>query len=524
MIITDMRPLSMVEDEGFNRMICTFNPGYTLPSRTHFTKLMERKYEETFKEVRTVINTNHSKLALTADIWTSVANEAYLGITCHYITDDWDMQSICLTTMPLQDRHTASNIAEWLEEVVARFEIPASKIIAIVHDNGANVVAAANILVEKHGWSSVRCTGHTLQLVINAALKHPSIEKAIGATRCLVQHFKKSELACTKLKDKQQQMATPEHSLVQDVSTRWNSTFYMISRLLEQRWPVTATLSDSSITSRGKRYLDLKPEQWSLLGELSTALKPFECATVFMSGQKYTTISAIPPLVKGLLKSTQSAAFESAPLRAFQLTATQHLQERWREETSFSDTTPNTVILATALDPRFRRLKFLSPEEVLHVQTKVQTMALAEKREMDVQQHGSCSSTSTDTPGAESGPRATLLDSLLGSDGEDEDRASEGDDVQNQVRNEVLTYFGERNIAKEQNALQWWKANRDRYPILARLAKSYLCIPGTSTPSERLFSAAGNIVSKKRASLSQEHVDMLTFLHCNAKFLKKGSE
>lgn len=92
------------------------------------------------------------------------------------------------------------------------------------------------------------------------------------------------------------------------------------------------------------------------------------------------------------------------------------------------------------------------------------------------------------------------------------------------MRNEVFTYFGEMSLAKEDDALQWWKANRDRYPMLARLAKSYLCIPGTSTPSERLFSAAGNITSKKRASLSQEHVDMLTFLHCNAKFLKKESE
>lgn len=99
------------------------------------------------------------------------------------------MESICLTTMPLQDRHTSSNIAEWLEEVAARFEIPPSKIIAIVHDNGVNLMAAANILEEKHGWSSVCCTGHTLQLVINSALKHPSIEKAIGAARCLVEHF-----------------------------------------------------------------------------------------------------------------------------------------------------------------------------------------------------------------------------------------------------------------------------------------------------------------------------------------------
>ena len=51
---------------------------------------------------------------------------------------------------------------------MARFEVPPSKIIAIVHDNGANIVAAANILEEKHGWSSVCFTGHTLQVVINS--------------------------------------------------------------------------------------------------------------------------------------------------------------------------------------------------------------------------------------------------------------------------------------------------------------------------------------------------------------------
>ncbi len=526
MLMTDMRPLSMVEDDGFRAMIHALQPGYTLPSRTYFTKLMERKYQETVQEVMTAINNNSSKIALTTDAWTSVATEAYLGITCHFITDDWNMQSVCLTTMPLQDRHTAANIAEWLEEVVARFKIPPSKIIAIVHDNGANVVAAANILEEKHGWSSVRCTGHTLQLVVNSALKHPSIDKAVGAARCLVEHFKKSELASNKLKEKQKQMGPSEQvkKLVQDVSTRWNSTYYMIERLIEQRWPVTATLSDPSVTQRGKRYLDLKADQWSLLEELSTALKPFECATVFMSGEKYITISAVPPLVKGLLKSTQSAAFESAPMRAFQLTAMEQLQQRWKRETAFSDTAPNTVILSTALDPRFKRLKFLKPDEVLHVQTKVQTLALGERRAMDEQQHGRnqrTSATSTTTAAAAAEPTApvSLLDSLLDSDGEEENREGEAVDLQSQVSNEVLTYFGEKPLAKEESPLHWWKANEDRYPTLARLAKSYLCIPGTSTPSERLFSAAGNIASKKRASLSQEHVDMLTFLHCNAKFL-----
>ena len=177
---------------------------------------------------------------------------------------------------------------------------------------------------------------------------------------------------------------------------------------------------------------------------------------------------------------------------------------------TFSDTAANTVILASALDPRFKKLKFLSPEEILCVQTKMQRLALGEM-EMNVQQPV----TSTDKAST-STPPATLLHSLLGSSSEEGDGLSgddDDDDVNRKVREEVLGYFGEKKLDKEDNPLQWWKNIKGKYPILGRLAKSYLCIPGTSTPSERLFSAAANIASKKRASLSQEHVDIFA-LQC----------
>lgn len=78
-------------------------------------------------------------------------------------------------------------------------------------------------------------------------------------------------------------------------------------------------------------------------------------------------------------------------------------------------------------------------------------------------------------------------------------------------------YFGQQPLLKTESPLSWWKSNEAKYPTVASLAKSFLCIPATSTPSERLFSAAGNIISKKRASLKPKHVDMLTFLHYNLK-------
>ncbi|XP_030386796.1 uncharacterized protein LOC115633472 isoform X2 [Scaptodrosophila lebanonensis] len=43
----------------------------------------------------------------------------------------------------------------------------------------------------------------------------------------------------------------------------------------------------------------------------------------------------------------------------------------------------------------------------------------------------------------------------------------------------------------------------------------YLCVPATSTESERMFSKAGLIVSEKRSSLKSKNVDMLIFINKN---------
>ena len=49
--------------------------------------------------------------------------------------------------------------------------------------------------------------------------------------------------------------------LIQSCATRWNSCYEMLLRLLEMRWPVSAVLSDDSVTKRSDRYLELKNEQ-----------------------------------------------------------------------------------------------------------------------------------------------------------------------------------------------------------------------------------------------------------------------
>jgi len=56
-------------------------------------------------------------------------------------------------------------------------------------------------------------------------------------------------------------METGSKKLIQDCPTRWNSSFYMFECIVEMRWPISAVLSDESVTKRSNRSLDLRSEQ-----------------------------------------------------------------------------------------------------------------------------------------------------------------------------------------------------------------------------------------------------------------------
>ena len=59
--------------------------------------------------------------------------------------------------------------------------------------------------------------------------------------------------------------------------------------------------------------------------------------------------------------------------------------------------------------------------------------------------------------------------------------------------------------------------------MLFKTACIYLAVPASSAASERVFSTAGNIVTKLRNRLGTERVDTLTFLHgCHGVEWKMG--
>lgn len=90
---------------------------------------------------------------------------------------------------------------------------------------------------------------------------------------------------------------------------------------------------------------------------------------------------------------------------------------------------------------------------------------------------------------------------------------------QNQLQcasDEVTEYLREDKITFNQNPFEWWTSKKGKYPILAKIARIYLAAPATSTPSERLFSDAGNVLSEKRTRMDSELFKRIIFLKRNA--------
>ena len=121
------------------------------------------------------------------------------------------------------------NIAERLKDAAREWNMPEVRIAGLVRDNEANMVLGVSLI----GWPDIPCFGHTLQLCVGAGLNLAMVSRLTGAARKLVGHFKHCALAMSSLKEKQKALNVPEHTLIQDVVTRWNSTYFMLERLLE---------------------------------------------------------------------------------------------------------------------------------------------------------------------------------------------------------------------------------------------------------------------------------------------------
>lgn len=80
---------------------------------------------------------------------------------------------------------------------------------------------------------------------------------------------------------------------------------------------------------------------------------------------------------------------------------------------------------------------------------------------------------------------------------------------------ELTIYLHTAESDLDISPLEWWRQHEVNLPLVAMLAKKYLCVPATSSPSERAFSASGNIVTCKKSENECLKPEKLVFLAFN---------
>ena len=211
-IVRDLRPVSVVDGEGFLQLMEIAEPQFVVPCRKTIMNVIDRKYTEVKRTVRGAM-TGQNCVTLTTDMWTSHAGNGYFSLTAHYITSDFEMKHSSLQCHHMPGTHDHSHIAEAISTSTGEWCIDLERdVTAFTTDNGSNIVKAVE---QDLGKLRLPCAGHTLNLSVQKAFEVHAVQKAVSRSKKIVEHFNKSRLHRVELQSKQEMLGLPKHNLIQ---------------------------------------------------------------------------------------------------------------------------------------------------------------------------------------------------------------------------------------------------------------------------------------------------------------------
>lgn len=487
-ICKDYRPFAVVEGEGFKRLIKELAPSYKIPSVTTLKNALDEKYEVTKSILKScLLAAPH--VCITFDAWTETMNEkSFLGVTVHYLKDI-SLKTHCLAVAELKERHTAQYICEILDRILSDWQIDKNKIVTVVTDNGANVVASVNKMFGKSRHTP--CFAHTINLVATVTVGHKNLKPIITKVRDIVKWVKNSVINSDQLRKKQTEAGVPEgklKKLILDVATRWNSVFFMLKRFIE----MVSFLSPILLNDIAAPSMPTAIEM-DILRQLIELLQPLEFVTKESSGENYITISKIIPMISCLQK--QLAQIQPRFELLFEIKDVLHA-EITRRFGQIEQVKP--IAIATILDPRFKNLHFSDPVACSN--------AMAELRRLSKPDISSSESE------GEVGTSKENVDSYdfwahhkMLAHGQKRKKSLLTND-------ELSLYLSNPVSPLNSNPLELWEEMKTVFPMLYKQSRISFTMVATSVPSERLFSKAGGVMTKTRNRLTGSRLEKILLL------------
>ena len=217
-----------------------------------------------------------------------------------------------------------------------------------------------------------------------------------------------------------------------------------------------------------------------------------------LGGNTFVTSSIVLPIVKSIRHQMRPDENDPSYIATLKSLILEDFVARTKKNLNYS-----LLVKATALDPRFKNMKVIKEKEK---RNDVYDELLEEMKSVKLKPR---EEENNDIPN-QSKKRKLMIEF---SDSEsDNERDFEVGESYDEVKAEIESYKREELLSQDDDPLQWWSKKKDKYPLLANLAKKYLCVPATSVEAERTFSALGLLLTKQRLHMAGDNVDRQLFM------------
>lgn len=293
MIAKDIQPFSCLQDEGFRHFTQTMieiglkygsvQLKYILCDRTTMSKsILPKFYNECVQKLKDEL-ASVTHLAITTDHWTNDSlKNSYQAFTVHYVNNSYCLISKCIGLFEFIESKIGVAIKAYTTKILKNIlpETITNDNLVFVTDNGSNMKSAYRNDVR------LSCAVHNLNLAVEKALKSLNVDSVHDMIR-----ISKGVVGDFKHRGKNKEL---DHTLKQDVSTRWNSQFFLLQSLLGELDHVKSVLADSK---QFEKLEQLNNVNEKLLSDVFEFLHPFHKATVQLSNDNIPTSPDVWPML-----------------------------------------------------------------------------------------------------------------------------------------------------------------------------------------------------------------------------------
>ena len=445
-----------------------------------------------------------------------------------------------------------------VSKMMREWEISEERQHILVRDGASNMALGLRLA----NVASVHCFLHILDLVVKDSIfSQRTIIDLCAKVRRIATHFDHSSLARNELKNLQAEQGINLPLFpVQDVSTRWNSTYLMLERALTLKRPLQIYTANHDVPV-------LSLNEWNLCEKILRILQPFFEITKQVSSEKSKLGDVIPHVValdRYLSKHGHDSGVQTTKTE-IRNALRQWLLSCLPNKLNVKD--DKNYVITMVVDPRYK-LKFLNNKESAKKWLLEEMQLQAAVAPANTNTHTADEDNNTqeaaglagnkpikgetaarrrrDTNAPKSLKEEIHIDFLKcydevssaeeSSDDEEsctEEENSERDQTYDQTEvsrvrrkkpkgpslselaSEVDRYTLTPTVERCKDPLSFWREEKSVYPTIAKVARRYLSCPASSVYSECLFSEAGNVFEEHRARLLPRNGEHLLFLHHN---------